>query len=371
VAAKHQVAEAESQLQSTRGALISAQGGLRTIQSKYRDASLKLDQERGQLTKVNRQLADAKAALKQAELAQRQAEAARDRVVIKARAGMRRAARDALRAQEDVIHTLDELDRAQAEVEKNRALVAELQHQAEDLQQAIKDIQSQAVNLIAFSEIRFAAGRTVAETLVAPEQSQMAVRLRLNELWETANRNLEEWKNPNDELDKQLQLTLLELPIREGSTVRALGPEEIYDEVAKFIANRPSPVSVRLVVAANFLQGQKNPNVAVRFVIVPAAPVFNPGEVIVNGTVDGRLGDAKVFKALLDLVEQGRDIAESKGIRPPQSPQLPDFYTAGTNELLFEALRQISTAKRPVPVKIVAAEALNTAEPLKVRFEVG
>lgn len=380
-AARREVAEAHNQLGATRAALnttreslFSAQDDLRTVQQKYRQANEQLRLGRVRLAAVNTQLADAKVALKRAEADRAAAQRSKERAAndaLKSGRELIKADKELARARSEVAQAQSELARAQSDVEASQNKVAELQAEADRLSQQNEEIKDAALNLLAFGEIRFAAGRTVAEFLLPANQNQAAVRQGLDELWVTANQNFETWKDPNDPRDRDMRLTLLALPIQEGNTQRTLNADEIFEEVAKFVANRPSPISVRLAVAANFLRGQQNPNVTTRFVVVPSTPEFNAGAEIVHTTIDGRLGDAKIFKALLDLVESGRDVAEAKGIRPPQSPQLPDFYATGTNEQLFEALRRISAAKRPVPVSIVASEALNTAQPLRVRFEVG
>jgi hypothetical protein len=46
------------------------------------------------------------------------------------------------------------------------------------------------------------------------------------------------------------------------------------------------------------------------------------------------------------------------------------FFALGTNERVFEALRQIQALKAPAHVKLIAAQDINTVEPVRVRFDV-
>lgn len=166
----------------------------------------------------------------------------------------------------------------------------------------------------------------------------------------------------------QAKLSLFRLFWSVGPNPTPLTRDEVFRLVAQMVTSMGDGVSLRLVAARNYFEGERE--MEGRFVVVPVNPAYRSGEVIVTDRIDGKGDDALIFKALLDLIEKGREAASERRVNPPLSPQKPDFYAPDTKQRLFEALRRLETLKRPASVSIVAAADQTTVEPLRVRFEV-
>jgi hypothetical protein len=70
---------------------------------------------------------------------------------------------------------------------------------------------------------------------------------------------------------------------------------------------------------------------------------------------------------LLNTTEQR---ARERGVAPLPTRENPLFYPTGTNERVFEALRQIQSQGGNVEVRLVAAEDISSIDSPNVRFEI-
>jgi hypothetical protein len=143
---------------------------------------------------------------------------------------------------------------------------------------------------------------------------------------------------------------------------------QIIDLLAGFLTSADTPVAVRLAAARNYVQGETE--LEGLLLPTPVRTAFESGATIAQAQIDGEQSDARLFKLLLELADVGEKAARERGVAPPLTPDRPNFYAAGTNERIFEAIRQIQAVKKSVQVRLVAAENLSTIEPLRVRFEV-
>lgn len=171
-------------------------------------------------------------------------------------------------------------------------------------------------------------------------------------------------QSSEDVQPRQAKLALFTLvwngaPISEEDTLKLL---------TQMIASSTEPLSLRLVSARNYFEGETE--VEGRFIVVPVVPGYRDKQLIVEEPINPGLEDAQVFKFLLDLIEKGRLAATNKKINPPLSPQKPDFYSGETKVRLFETLRKLEKISRPTTVRLVADGDQTSVEPLRVRFEV-
>lgn len=164
------------------------------------------------------------------------------------------------------------------------------------------------------------------------------------------------------------ELRLVPLNIEAQGQRIQLKEDEIINRLADYISTFDVPASVRLVAAYNQVAGETE--IGGRMVVVPVRPAVAGGDMLSAMTIDGTQSDARIFNQLLALVNDGEKTARSHGVLPPQAPDNPDFYAAGTNERIFDALRRIQAIKGPARVRLLAAADLSTADTAQVRFEV-
>jgi hypothetical protein len=107
-----------------------------------------------------------------------------------------------------------------------------------------------------------------------------------------------------------------------------------------------------------------------QFITVPVRTVYTDGETIAERSISAGAGDARVFNQLLSLLNEAESLARAKGVLPLLGPDYMYFFAPGTNERVFEALRTIQSLKAPAHVRLLAAQNINTVEPVHVRFEV-
>ena len=126
------------------------------------------------------------------------------------------------------------------------------------------------------------------------------------------------------------------------------------------------PISLRVVAARNYAPGEKAFDA--RLDVVPIRRAFVAGETLTSSTIDGNATDAQIFNSLLALVNAGERVARARGVVPLLSPQSPEFFATGTNERIFEILRETQMRARLVRVRLVADGDVSTVDNLKVRF---
>jgi uncharacterized protein (DUF3084 family) len=128
------------------------------------------------------------------------------------------------------------------------------------------------------------------------------------------------------------------------------------------------PVALRWAAARNYVEGETE--ILGLLLPVPVRTAFPRGTTLAQTNIAGAQSDARIFNQLLALVNSGERAAREQGITPPLTPQMPNFYAEGTNERIFEALRQVQSHNGAVGVRLIADTDLMTVEPLRVRFEV-
>lgn len=167
---------------------------------------------------------------------------------------------------------------------------------------------------------------------------------------------------------QRARLSLFRLVWPPGPDAVPLTEEATLKYLTQMIASHGESVSLRLISARNYFEGEQD--IEARFIVVPVLPGYRDGELVVQETFMAGQQDAIVFKFLLDLIEKGRLAATEKQVNPPLSPVRPDFYNVDTKVKLFQTLRKLESLKGPVTVKLLADGNQTTVEPLKVRFAV-
>jgi uncharacterized protein (DUF3084 family) len=261
-----------------------------------------------------------------------------------------------------------ESQEAQRERDFAQQQVNDLKKQQSDLEERIAALRETAnaisadLNTLSTRPVLVAVNQTLVARTLPPGLTEGRIESHLRSLLTLANKEVGPSLLPNSKVELSQYIQTPDgrlLPVPE---------EEVFAAAAAFIAASGRSVSVRLVSHSNFAEGE--PVIRVRLEVVEVKKALSAGEVLAQRTIDGKIGDAAIFNALLALVEAGRREATRKGVNPSQTPDEPNFYENGTNEQIFVALRQIESSGKPVTVKIVAAEDLSTVEPVRVRFEV-
>lgn len=108
--------------------------------------------------------------------------------------------------------------------------------------------------------------------------------------------------------------------------------------------------------------------VGVELWALPYVRVFLENEVIYATKIDGSLPTVEIFKQLYNLVTKIlRREAKEKGLLPhPETGE----YGVTNFEQLFEAMEKIASFKKPVLVKVLAAQDTFIVDPLLIKIEV-
>jgi uncharacterized protein (DUF3084 family) len=163
-------------------------------------------------------------------------------------------------------------------------------------------------------------------------------------------------------------LHLAPLRIERGNAGVELNEDEILTNLATYLSSFDTPVSVRLSAARDHAPGEAE--ILGRMLVVPVRRAFARNETIVTASMSGSESDARLFNQFLKMVGQGEQLARQRGVAPLLTQDDPNFFASGTNERIFEALRQVQSHNGSVGVRLVASDDLTTVEPLRVRFEV-
>ncbi|HEX9996784.1 MAG TPA: DUF3084 domain-containing protein [Abditibacterium sp.] len=269
-----------------------------------------------------------------------------------------RTARDDLRqTQKSLARTNASLRNANASLDNAGKAFLRLSDETLRLQQQEYELRQQ-VGALASGDVKTTVGQVFAAGIIEAGKSQKLIQDNLGQLLLKGRASL-----PPD-----TTLELHPLTDMEGGENEKLEGQKLLQRIARDIAESGLRTSVRLVASRNFLEGENRLEAV--FVAVPETPAFSAGETLASAEINGSLGDAQIFRALLDLTDAGRQRAVERRVNPPQSPQEPNFYAAGTNVALFAALRRIEASKKVQRVRLVAADELSTVEPLRVRFEI-
>ena len=383
--AQRQLTAAQTDLKRASADVKTANRRVQSANARVRAAQVEVDQAEAQFGQAQAELARVQADLgkartseeraktnaatanRGAEVARQNAEKSRlaaveaEKRVATASESVVSAGRKVLEADKQVIAA----DQRVAQAEKR---VAQLQRQSAELAEANRQVLD-ANGIILASNIRVPVGRTLVarsfDSSVSSEQTTEALRA----LFARAADQIVPGLLPGATLElASRQVVARKEKPGDPDVLVVLKDSEIYRELATAISRSQNPLSVRLVSDRNHLEGEEA--LEARFIVVPIRPALPAAEELASAVFDPKSGDARLFSALLELVETGREVATRNGVTPPLSPELPDFYAPGSNQQLFETLRQITAHDGPARVTLVTAAPISTADQLSVRFQV-
>jgi hypothetical protein len=199
----------------------------------------------------------------------------------------------------------------------------------------------------------------LAENVVPPGESSSQYRADLQAVLEEGRRTLEEVKSTP---------RLFPLPFRIGNNVVRLEGDDILTHLSEYLTTFDVPITIRLTAVRNHVVGETE--IDSQFWIVPVRTIYTEGETLIEGVVAADAGDARIFNQLLALLNDAEKAARARGAVPLPTKENPYFFSGGTNERIFDALRRIQALGSAAHVRLVAAKDLTTTEPVRVRFEI-
>ena len=361
-AAQTELNNANADVKTAAASVKAAEARVKKAQNKARDAEQQFKKVQADLGKVRTDLSDArqneKTANANARLAEVSAKSAEENAR-NARAAANKAGRAVLDADEQVA-------KAQAKVAVLTAQSEQLQRDNEELNNinARLSDDNQKFRDTAFilsrSDVRVPVDSTLVEHSFARSTPALDVRGELRAMFRRSANQIVPALLPDAELE------FADLPSRDGKSL--LTPDEIYDNLVNFISDNPNALSVRLVAARNHLAGEGV--LESKFLVLPIRLALPDNFELARVELDGRSSEGPLFSALLGLVDEGTAVAKSKGVTPPLSPDVPNFYVPGSREQIFDTLREIKAINGPASVRIVTTRAISTADQLSVKFEV-
>lgn len=372
IQASQRATQAQAQVRTAQNNLRAANLNLRTANLSLGSAQRSLRNRENQLTEVTGRLAIVNTRLSKVQLEIDQKQAALDKTqqqLTKSQRALGNSQRALTSTQRALASTVAEFTSQINELEtEQRRLETEgsiLRIQQEQLTGQIDNLRQVKENL-SEGRIEIVDGYIfVAQTVPAHvnrEEARKVVQSLLTTVEETLSRN-----------QRELQLVRV-LPV--GTSKTELPLEQLITLLIDSLNKSEVPVSVSLVADGNHAPGE-NP-VRVRFVTIDLKTLVVKGAeitrtIIDSSTIKSENSDALIFGKLLDLLNAG----EAKLSAPPYfaSPVLTEedrfnFWPKGTNERIFEALRRIQAADKPVEVRLVAATDIVKIGPMHIRFEV-
>jgi uncharacterized protein (DUF3084 family) len=341
-AAKSRVANAQTQVANARQQLQQQQKQVSSTNKKLKDAQELLDVRKNDLAAAKNDLLAAQQ--KQDEAAQKLQQA--QQAVLKIQGAINKSL---------VQIATSEATIADLEVRRNKLQTA-LEAQARQLEQSKSEVNyfADIAQKIATGDIAIPQGEVFAERTVAANLSTAQVRADLHALMKAGREYL-------SEPPRTLQLALP----REAQN---LSEDEFLNGFAAYLSTLDVPVSVRLLAARDHASGETE--IFARLLPVVVRTIFKKGEVLGTATIEADAGDARIFNQLLKLLNETEQRARERGVTPLPTRENPLFYPTGTNERVFEALRQIQSEGGSVEVRLIAAEDISTVDSPHVRFEI-
>lgn len=358
--ARHSLALAQERLQAAQAARLVALRGqaaadkaARVIEGNLREARLHLQGVRNVLAVERQDLL----------LTRQELRTARHNLILS-----RNAAETANRANARTLHDLQqkiqEVTSLELQYATQKQRVNELTARETDLEKSIAGLKAQLVPLqgLTVGKVMVDAGAVLAEKTVPAGCTAEEVTRLLNVLMQDGQRAAHDLGAP------ALKLEVVKVTVEKHEVV--LEEPEILDLMAKHLAGSELVTSLRLIAARHHAQGE--PVLEARVIPVEVRRAFARGDLLASATIDGSQTDARIFNQLLGLLSAGEGIARENehGVRPVLTALAPNLYANGTNERIFEALRQIQAVHNPVLVKLVASDDISTVEHLQVKFEV-
>lgn len=359
-AAQNQVVAAQNRVFLAQNRLASAQNRLATAR----------DREKAALGNERAAQRETKVATRETLTAQRQTKAAQ-RLRQNAERDLQNSLKSLKIAKSELNSTQASLKSAGASYLRARDKAFEVTSQVlklESQRNALQDLAAQTAPFVE-SEAPIKVGRTFAAGIIAANQGPQMVAEQLRVLVRQGQEAFAAEEDNASKFPEGAALQLLPLTDQDASGKSVLLEDDaIVRRFAFDLAQRREPTSVRLVAPRNYLSGETRIEAVLR--VVPIKPAFAAGETLASTTIDGASGDALIFNSLLELTNLGRSEAERRGVNPPQLGDEPLFYAKDTNVAIFKVLRQIESSRARVRVNLVAAKALSTVEPLRIRLEI-
>ena len=352
-AAERQLNAAQADLKKANAAVKSADLRVKSATERVKIANGQVEKAETQLANVQTDLREVQGDLRVARTNEKTADA--NAKLAEARAEKARVA--AISAGAKVVEAETKVATLTAQSEQLQSDNDELVRINKNLSDDNKRVRSTAI-IFSQSDVLVPVDSTLVEHSFERLTSAFDVRRELRAMFERSAQQIVPALLPNAEL-KFAEL-------RDGE--RLLTTDEIYDNLVNFIANNPSALSVRLVAARNHLAGEDK--LESQFLVVPIRPAFPDDFELARVDLSGRSNEGPLFSALLDLVDEGTAVAKSKGVKPPLSPDVPNFYVPGSREQIFDTLRDIKAINGPARVRIITAKPISTADQLSVKFEV-
>lgn len=378
----------------------------RETSARRNEASARRDEataRRNQAT-AQRNLASAQRALKAAETrlanaredlkkAQNAARVAQNAVRV-TQTNLLKSRTELLKSRTELLAGLREVEESRVQVEQQQTKLAQLQSdiaqgqlQVANLQGEYKNLQAEYKNLqgeyknaedavfLALTGPTLVSNReTLAVRTIPARLDSATISNLLRDLLLSARSNVKRLGEQNKRLGLELTVVPREVEI-DGQMRKA--DEELHISILAQSLSGATPSSVRVVATRNHLV--QEPDIEVAFDVVPIRPAYKRDEIIASAVIDGRrtgIGRndgrtaAKIFNQLLNLVNEGQRLAENERKVEPPLGRDTQFYASDTNERIFDAIYDIQALGAPARVRLLAAEDLSTAAPLRVRFEV-
>ncbi len=371
--AVRQLGDAQIELSRANSAVKSADAQVKKANGRVKDATAKVAKAEARLNNVQLDLESVQTDLEKAKASEETANS-------NARLAEKRAD-DAIQKR---IKADGESIQAQGKVIKAQKKVDDLEEQSKKLIEDNKTLLAENENfadvadVLLLNDVRVPVGTVLAAQNFPQGTSFYQAKDDLDALFARADEIVSGYKDKDKNVPPLLpgaKLTLsprlVPAPDLDGGDTQkfvSVEGEEIYNGLARTIASSQNPLSVRLVSERNHLLGDAK--LSVRFVVVPIRPALPANDLLVSARIDGAGNDAKIFKDLSDLADAARDVATQQGVAPPLWRDSRNFYAPGSNEQVFDTLREIKAINGPARVRIITAQPISTADLLNVKFEV-
>ena len=361
--AQKQLSEARANLTDAKAKVSAANAKVSQAKAKVSAANAKVSQANAKVSAANAKVSQANAKVSKAKTAEATAKTNEQTSKANAAAAETRADDAGKRvdlASDKVKESYRQVVEADRQVVAARREVADLEKQRQELLDANRQIALDA-NTVLLTDVRVPVGRTLVARSFEQTPTFFAAREALREMFERGAQIA-----PGLLPDASLELE--PLPTGGQSNLLKFDPSDVYSNLADYIAGTSGAISVRLVAARNHLVGEQI--LDAQFIVVPIHSALPADYELSHIVLDGSIGDARLFSALLDLVDAAREVASRKGVNPPLSPESPNFYAPGSREQIFQTLRALNQIGGPTRVSVVTEKPIANIDPLRVRFEI-
>ena len=354
--ARANLTDAKAKVDAANAKVSAANAKVSAANAKVSQANAQYTAAQNQLTRVKTELGKAKTAEATAKINERISTNNAKAAEVSAAA----ASRGAFTAGQEVLAADERVAQADRQVAAARREVAVLEKQRQELLDANRQIALDA-NTVLLTDVRVPVGRTLVARSFEQTPTFFAAREALRAMFERSAQIA-----PG--LLPGASLELEPLPTGDQSSPLRFAPSDVYSNLADYIVGTSGAVSVRLVAARNHLEGERI--LDAQFIVVPVRSALPADYELSQVVLDGSIGDARLFSALLELVDAAREVALRKGVTPPLSPESPNFYAPGSREQIFQTLRALSEINGPARVSIVTQQSIANIDPLHVRFDI-